>query len=118
MTKIKTVEVVEKPTQDDGNKTFRTRLVRPSPPRSPEADPGKQVACWLISNGALIIAVQNANGLNTTPAEQLAKTSAYFNVVLVRSVPPPRVRGTDGEVPQWCTAGLALVRFLGSFWFW
>lgn len=29
LTKVKTIEHVEKPTQDDENKTFRTRLVSP-----------------------------------------------------------------------------------------
>ena len=56
---IQKTEVVEKPTQDDGNKTFRTRLV----------------AFWLFCNGALVISIQNANGLDTSVREQNEKTS-------------------------------------------
>lgn len=46
LTKVNEVEVREKPTMDDENKTFRTRLV----------------AFWMITNGALVIFVQNING--------------------------------------------------------
>lgn len=80
---VKTVEDQSKPTQDDDNRTFRTRLL----------------ATWLLSNGALVIAIQNANGLNSTEAQEQAKTTTYFNVIL------------------WCTAGLSLIRFIGCVWF-
>lgn len=46
LTKVNEVEVREKPTMDDENKTFRTRLV----------------AFWMITNGALVLFVQNING--------------------------------------------------------
>lgn len=41
-------EVKEMPTLDDSNKTFRTRLV----------------AFWLLTNGALAVAIENVNGYN------------------------------------------------------
>ncbi|GJJ07586.1 Chitin synthase, class 7 [Clathrus columnatus] len=46
ITPIKTTEVHEKPTQDDENKTFRTRFV----------------AFWLLCNAALVVAIQNLTG--------------------------------------------------------
>lgn len=42
------VTVKEIPTIDDSNKTFRTRLV----------------AFWLLTNGALTVAIENVNGYN------------------------------------------------------
>ncbi|KAL0959110.1 hypothetical protein HGRIS_014407 [Hohenbuehelia grisea] len=46
LTKNDTKEVPEKPTMDDENRTFRTRLV----------------AMWMLTNGALVLAVENING--------------------------------------------------------
>lgn len=71
ITKIETVEEIEKPTMDDQNKTFRTRLV----------------ACWILSNAGLAIAIENINGL---PSEDVKKDQAhlvqkqnfYFAVIL------------------------------------
>ncbi|KAJ1311786.1 hypothetical protein OPQ81_010252 [Rhizoctonia solani] len=83
VTKIETKEVIEKPTMDDSNKTFRTRFV----------------ACWMLSNGALSVLISQANGLNTTEAEQKAVQSTYFNVIL------------------WCTFGLSMVRFIGCLYY-
>jgi hypothetical protein len=54
----------------------------------------------MLSNGALIIAIQNANGLHTDEAEQSEKTATYFAIVL------------------WVTAGLSAVRFVGCVYFW
>ncbi|ORY81796.1 family 2 glycosyltransferase [Leucosporidium creatinivorum] len=84
LTPIKTVEAKEEPSAEDENKTFRTRLV----------------SLWLLTNGALVVAIADANGLNTTSAEQSKKTSVYFAIIL------------------WSTAGLSLVRFVGSVYFW
>lgn len=64
--KIETKEAVEKPTMDDSNKTFRTRLV----------------AAWMLSNAGLAILIENANGLNTTEAEVKQKQSTYFTFIL------------------------------------
>ncbi|KAM0752694.1 class III chitin synthase [Meredithblackwellia eburnea MCA 4105] len=84
LTPTVSVEANEKPSAEDENKTFRTRLV----------------VVWIITNGALILAIQNANGLHTTEAEVNKKTNAYFKVIL------------------WTTAALSLIRFVGCVWFW
>lgn len=80
---IKKDTTPHKPTVDDLNKTFRTRLV----------------VVWLLCNGALVVCINNANGLNTTDEQELAKTTLYFKIIL------------------WVTAGLSLVRFIGCIWF-
>jgi chitin synthase len=83
--KVVTKEVVEKPTPDDQNKTFRTRLV----------------AFWMLSNATLAVAIENLNGLQTVADAQLdanelrAKQNLYFGVIL------------------YSTFGLAAVRFTG-----
>lgn len=48
------VEAKEQPTMDDSNKTFRTRLV----------------AFWLLTNGALTVAIENVNGYNKDISQQ------------------------------------------------
>ena len=84
------VEVAEKPTMDDSNKTFRTRLV----------------AFWLLSNGALTVAIENVNGLNRGVSQQAInqqqhnKQNNYFAFIL------------------WTTFALAVFRFTGCLWFW
>lgn len=60
------VEVRERPTEDDGNKTFRTRLV----------------SVWMLSNAALAVAIANVNGLNTSVSDEEKKQSTYFNIIL------------------------------------
>ena len=91
VTKLVVKEVVEKPTLDDQNKTFRTRLV----------------SVWMLSNAILAIAIQNINGLRnlTNPGSDeealRSKQNFYFAVIL------------------YSTFGLSMIRFLGvSFWFW
>lgn len=85
VTKIEVKEVVEKPTMDDQNKTFRTRLV----------------ACWMLTNAGLAVAIENINGLvSAQDAVQdendlRAKQNIYFAVIL------------------YSTFGLAAVRFTG-----
>lgn len=84
LTKIRTTEVVEKPTMDDQNKTFRTRLV----------------AVWMISNAALSIAIENSNSVpnknaNIDEAALVAKRNAYFSFIL------------------YSTFGLSAIRFIG-----
>jgi len=68
ITKVETKEVPEKPTMDDENKTFRTRLV----------------AMWMLSNATLAIAIENINGLPTTSDQQklAKKQSTYFEIIL------------------------------------
>lgn len=84
VTKLVVKEVVEKPTMDDENKTFRTRLV----------------AFWMLTNAALAVSVENINGLPSAnqaenDAEIHAKQNIYFTIIL------------------FSTFGLALVRFIG-----
>jgi chitin synthase len=85
LTKTETKEAREKPTLDDENKTFRTRLV----------------ALWMLSNASLAIAIENINGVETpaTAAEdQLRlrrKQNTYFSIIL------------------YATFALAAVRFIG-----
>ncbi|KAF9055112.1 putative chitin synthase [Hymenopellis radicata] len=89
VTKVKTTEEIEKPTMDDQNKTFRTRLV----------------SLWMLSNATLAIAIENINGLpnDTDPAadEQSLrdKQNTYFSIIL------------------YSTAGLAAVRFTGCLFY-
>ncbi len=84
ITKLEVKEVIEKPTMDDQNKTFRTRLV----------------ACWMLSNAGLAVAIENINGLPSKNAtednERLAKKQNFYFAVILYS-----------------TFGLAAVRFLG-----
>jgi chitin synthase len=89
ITKIEVKEVPEKPTMDDQNKTFRTRLV----------------SFWMLSNAGLAVAIENINGLQTTTnavAQETAlrsKQNIYFAVIL------------------YSTFALALVRFTGVSYF-
>ena len=71
LTKIDTKEVIEKPTMDDENKTFRTRLV----------------AFWLLANATLSVAIESLNGIGTGNEAQdeatlHAKQNTYFAVIL------------------------------------
>ncbi|KAL1739042.1 hypothetical protein HDZ31DRAFT_50025, partial [Schizophyllum fasciatum] len=88
ITKVEVKEEIEKPTMDDQNRTFRTRLV----------------SFWMLSNAALAIAIANINGLPSDDLEQdekdlHAKQNAYFKFIL------------------WSTFGLALVRFAGCLYY-
>lgn len=90
VTKIEVKEVPEKPTMDDQNKTFRTRLV----------------ALWMLSNAGLAVAIENINGLTSAQtavqddAKLREKQNIYFAVIL------------------YSTFGLAAVRFIGCLWYW
>jgi len=89
ITKVKVVEVPEKPTMDDQNKTFRTRLV----------------AMWMLSNAGLAIAIENLNGLpNESDPEAdedrlRTRQNTYFAIIL------------------YSTFGLSLVRFIGCLFY-
>ncbi|THG98213.1 hypothetical protein EW026_g3937 [Hermanssonia centrifuga] len=88
VTKLEVKEVVEKPTMDDQNKTFRTRLV----------------AFWMLSNAGLAVMIENLNGLETgneakDDANLQHKQNIYFSVIL------------------YSTFGLAAVRFTGCLWY-
>lgn len=84
VSKLDVKEVPEKPSMDDQNKTFRTRLV----------------VFWMLSNAALAMAIENINGLAssdaTTDEQSLRKKqNIYFAFIL------------------YSTFGLSLVRFIG-----
>jgi hypothetical protein len=72
VTKLDVKDVPEKPSMDDSNKTFRTRLV----------------VFWMLSNAGLAIAIENINGLQstsnaTTEEDELRqKQNIYFAVIL------------------------------------
>jgi chitin synthase len=89
VTQISVKEVPEKPTRDDENKTFRTRLV----------------ALWMLSNAGLAIAIENLNGLPNVSNAQAdvdhlrSKQNFYFAVIL------------------YSTFALAAVRFTGCLFY-
>jgi chitin synthase len=88
VTKLDVKEVPEKPSMDDQNKTFRTRLV----------------VFWMLSNAGLAIAIENINGLpssNESQDEQNLrhKQNDYFAFILL------------------ATFGLSAVRFTGCLWY-
>ncbi|PPR06579.1 hypothetical protein CVT24_001760 [Panaeolus cyanescens] len=88
ITKIDKKEVPEKPTMDDQNKTFRTRLV----------------AVWMLTNAGLAIMIESINGLPNKDASQdqarlVKKQSTYFGIIL------------------YSTFALALIRFLGCLFY-
>ena len=87
ITKLEVKEVVEKPTMDDENKTFRTRLV----------------SFWMLSNALLAVTIETLSGLPTDDPNKIVqeendlhqKQNTYFSVIL------------------WSTFVLALIRFIG-----
>lgn len=84
VTKVEVKEVPEKPSMDDQNKTFRTRLV----------------VFWMLSNAGLAVAIENINGLSTgnetTDDNDLRKKQSFYFAIILYS-----------------TFGLAAVRFTG-----
>ncbi|KAI1786680.1 glycosyltransferase family 2 protein [Ganoderma leucocontextum] len=89
LTKLETKEEIEKPTMDDENKTFRTRLV----------------AFWMLTNATLSVAIESLNGIGTgneatDEASLHAKQNIYFTVIL------------------YSTFGLSLVKFAGCLFYW
>ena len=85
VTKLDVKEVPEKPSLDDSNKTFRTRLV----------------VFWMLSNAGLAVAIENINGLqssdnqNTEEEALRKKQNIYFAFIL------------------YSTFALSAVRFMG-----
>jgi chitin synthase len=68
ITRIETKDVPKKPTMDDQNKTFCTRLV----------------SMWMLSNAGLAVAIENINRVQTVnDAEELrTKQNLYFEFIL------------------------------------
>jgi chitin synthase len=89
VTKVVVKEVPEKPSMDDQNKTFRTRLV----------------SFWMLSNAGLAVAIENINGLqstdNVTQEEESLrkKQNIYFAFIL------------------YATFALSAVRFMGCLFY-
>jgi len=88
VTKIDVKEVPEKPSMDDQNKTFRTRLV----------------VFWMLSNAGLAVAIENINGLPSNNASEdeadlRKKQNIYFAFIL------------------YSTFGLSAVRFVGCLFY-
>lgn len=92
ITKVKLTEAPEKPTLDDQNRTFRTRFV----------------ASWMLSNGALALAIENINGWlnidNPHLTEQEVET--FETKVGTR-------QGKYFEFLLYSTFALAGIRFIG-----
>ena len=66
MTRIEMKEVREKPTMDDENKTFRTRLV----------------AMWMVTNAGLAFAIESVSGVSGTTSELQSRQNTYFAIIL------------------------------------
>ncbi len=84
MSKLEVKEVREKPSMDDQNRTFRTRLV----------------VFWMFTNAVLAVVIENIDGLissNASEDEQdlRKKQGIYFAIIL------------------YSTFGLSVVRFVG-----
>ncbi|KAL1413394.1 Chitin synthase, class 7 [Vanrija albida] len=120
-TPLKIVVEKETPSMDDQNKTFRTNLV----------------AVWLLTNGALAIFVQFANGLDMSASlvKQCLDASfdrfsngANVNVTETRQCVTNAVDLQSNELKDkqaayfkfllWATFGLTAVRFIGCLWYW
>jgi chitin synthase len=105
------VQVKEIPTIDDSNKTFRTRLV----------------AFWLLTNGALTVAIENVNGynMNMTQSQIDMEQSNKQHIceylasnILVTSMLTSFSSLTDFGIILWSTFGLTLFRFIGCLYYW
>jgi len=87
ITRVVKKEAPEKPSLDDQNKTFRTRLV----------------AVWMLTNASLAIAVEGVSLPNSdSSADKLAlmaKQNTYFAIIL------------------YSTFALSLVRFIGCLYY-
>ena len=81
-----------KPTQDDEDKTFRTRLV----------------IMWMLTNGILALTIENINGwLNVDASNIEAGTIEAFELKQSNR------RNTYFAIILYATLGLTVVRFLG-----
>jgi chitin synthase len=88
VTKLVVKEAREKPSMDDQNRTFRTRLV----------------VFWMLTNAGLAVAIENINGLQSSNESQdeqdlRKKQNFYFAFIL------------------FATFGISAVRFIGVSWF-
>ncbi|ODN78774.1 hypothetical protein L202_04333 [Cryptococcus amylolentus CBS 6039] len=116
---FKVDEEVEKPSADDENRTFRTRLV----------------GIWLLSNAALAISIQTLNGIDNTQSSVEACLPDDYNpnngsivVSMNGTCIENALKLDDAELQDkqqiyfrillWVTFGLSMVRFIGCVWYW
>ncbi|WVQ74921.1 hypothetical protein IAR50_004529 [Cryptococcus sp. DSM 104548] len=116
---FKADEEAEKPSMDDENRTFRTRLV----------------GIWLLSNAALAISIQTLNGIDNTQSQVEACLPSDFNpnngsvvVSINGTCIENALKLDDAELQDkqqvyfrillWATFGLSMVRFIGCVWYW
>ena len=101
VTRIETKAVRDKPTLDDQNKTFRTRLV----------------AMWMVTNAGLAIAIENINGIATANSQKALQTrqSTYFAIILYSTFGLAAVRFAGVCFLSYRSdAGILLKKFLVS----
>ncbi|KAH8831645.1 chitin synthase [Flagelloscypha sp. PMI_526] len=97
LTKVKNSETIEKPTLDDQNKTFRTRLV----------------CVWILMNVGLSVGISNVNGWLNLAEDGLTKeTIDAFQRKFEQK------RNIYFTILLYTTAGLSAIRFFGCLWFW
>ncbi|WWD19088.1 hypothetical protein CI109_103546 [Kwoniella shandongensis] len=109
----------EKPSMDDQNRTFRTRLV----------------GVWLLSNAALAISIQTLNGLDATKQLVEACLPSTYNpfegnvtVPMNGTCIEDALKFDDARLQDkqqfyfrallWATFGLSMVRFIGCLYYW
>ncbi|EOR03651.1 hypothetical protein E3P92_02229 [Wallemia ichthyophaga] len=104
-TKIKEKSEPEKPSSDDENKAFRSRLV----------------LFWLLCNMIVVIVVQSADGLSPTvpqlsasdaEREQFIKDSRGYSQWLTHK------QSMFFKVILWTTFGITAFKFVGALYFW
>ncbi|KAK8854766.1 hypothetical protein IAR55_003505 [Kwoniella newhampshirensis] len=109
----------EKPSMDDQNRTFRTRLV----------------GVWLLSNAVLAISIQTLNGLDSTKQLVESCLPSTYNpyegniTVAINGTCIENALSFDAQNLQdkqqiyfrallWATFGLSMVRFIGCLYYW
>ncbi|KAJ7139674.1 glycosyltransferase family 2 protein [Mycena epipterygia] len=97
LTKIQSNEVAEKPTLDDSNRTFRTRLV----------------AVWMLTNGALALTVQDMGGWLNVDDPNISKDGikAYEDRYAI-------MRNNYFSFILYATFALSFIRFIGCLQYW
>ncbi|KAJ7655266.1 chitin synthase [Mycena polygramma] len=97
LTKKDSNEAAEKPTLDDSNRTFRTRLV----------------TVWILTNGALALTVQDMGGWLNIDDPNISK-DVIHNYELRYST----MRNMYFTFILYATFGLAFVRLIGCLYYW
>ncbi|KAK0235318.1 glycosyltransferase family 2 protein [Armillaria nabsnona] len=95
--KIKSAEGNEKPTLDDENRTFRTRLV----------------AAWMLTNGILAVGIENINGWLNIDDENISK-----EMIKDFEEHHSEKRNNYFAFILYSTFLLSIVRLIGCLWYW